>query len=124
MMAAHLRKPENLETIATEIGLPAEQIALFLDAPGVFPALISGAANDLAAYALPVLNALQDVLPEKMKQAHNRSLERDFALSERTKSHARLKFVVHQYKDAQLILPDTTLAFFSKKGCRPISKSR
>lgn len=121
MIDAYLRNPENVEALASEVGLPAEQVSLFLDAPGALPALIPGVASDLASHALPVLDYLQQALPEIGKHAHNRALERDFALSERTKSHARLKFVVHQYKDAQLILPDTTLAFFSKKGCRPIS---
>ncbi|WBU51882.1 hypothetical protein [Paracoccus sp. SCSIO 75233] len=119
IMTAYLRNPENVETLASEIGLPAEQISLFLDAPGALPALIAGGANDLADNALPFLSFLQEILPKKMKQTHNQALERDFAFSERADSHALLKYTVRQYDDGPLILPDTTLAFFSRKGCRP-----
>lgn len=85
------------------------------------PKLIKDSSPEMAQFAALFYDVIVAAMTETAKSAHNKSLMGDFSEAKRTDSHRSLQFSIVRPSDADFILPDTSLAFFTRTGCTPVS---
>lgn len=85
------------------------------------PQLIRDSAPEMAMFAGLFYDKMAAAMTETAKSAHNKSLLADFSEVNRADSHRSLKFSILRSSHADFILPDTSLAFFTRTRCTPIS---
>lgn len=85
------------------------------------PKLIRESAPKVADMANLLFDKLADNISEIARNAHNKALLQDFSEIKRTDSHRSLSFSILRSQNSDLILPDTSLAFFTRTGCTPVS---
>ena len=123
MMSSYLKNhPELLDQQMEKHGIaeelrPAVREAFML----AFPQKLKESASDMAVLAQQLYKTMSASLAETAKSSHNKALEGDFSEIDRTRSHLQMIFRVLRATDAELILPDTSLAFFRESGCAPVS---
>lgn len=88
----------------------------------LLPQQIADGATKIAANSKEIFTPVIEKMAETAKDAHIRSLEANFAHVERTQGHMRLRYLVCRNEREQFILPDTSLAFFKKRGCTPVTQ--
>lgn len=85
------------------------------------PELIRKSASEENYLLDSILDQLIANMSEVAKNAHNESLLSDFSEIKRSQSHRSLVFSILRSPDSDFILPDTSLAFFTRTGCTPVS---
>lgn len=85
------------------------------------PKLIRERASEAEDFLNSILDGFVAKISEIAKNAHNKSLLSDFSEIKRSQSHRSLTFSILRSSDSNFILPDTSLAFFTRTGCAPVS---
>lgn len=85
------------------------------------PDLIKNSAPEMAKFVGLFYDMITGAMAQTVQNAHNRSLESDFSEVKRTDFHRSLSFSIIRSPESEFILPDTSLAFFTRGGCSPIS---
>lgn len=120
-MTIYLRQnPEVFDGPLNDLNIPLSLQADFKD-------MILKNCSEFLKPGLPVLSAsfrefselILQRIPEISKEAHLKTLLADFSEVERVHLHSMAEFRVVEDNEGRFILPDTCLAFFMKKGCRP-----
>jgi uncharacterized protein DUF4238 len=115
--------PEMIDDALEESGIPEEMLPLARQlAAQNLPKAIRNGADKMADIADMLFTPLLKTMTDTAKNAHNKDLEHDFTKTERTKKHKAMRYFIYRSNTGQLILPDTSLAFFKEKGCTPISQ--
>ncbi|WP_297338843.1 hypothetical protein [Pseudophaeobacter sp.] len=115
--------PELLDEALKSAGVPTDQFDLYRSfASTMLPKLIENGAEEMSGLALKLFDPMIESMAETAKNAHNKSLINNFHDVERANGHKSMRFFVYRDVEGKLILPDTSLAFFTKNGCTPISQ--
>lgn len=124
LMSAFVKNhPEMIDEALVKAGIPAEMHSLARHVVTQnLPKAIGNGVDEMAVIAEMLFAPLLEVMADTAKNAHNQTLERNFAEAERTNAHRSMRYYVYRDDDGQLILPDTSLAFFKKNGCAPVSQ--
>jgi len=124
LMSAFVKNhPEMMDEALEEAGIPNEMRPLARQVIAQnLPKAIKDSAGEMAAIAEMALTPLLRMMSDTAKNAHNKTLEQEFTEIERTNQHKSMRYFIFRSKGGQLIFPDTSLAFFKKNGCTPISQ--
>lgn len=85
------------------------------------PGLIRESAPEIANFSNMLFDRIVADISEITKSAHNKALLGDFSEIKRAHSHRSLTFSILRSPHSDLILPDTSLTFFTRTGCAPVS---
>ena len=114
--------PELIDEKFSEFGIEEEMIPVvkaYIDLQ--IPGLIKQQAAPLAEMARSFLTPLIREMPRISKNAHLRSFGEGFSEIERTSQHLKMNYKFCKSID-DILLPDTGLAFFKRKGLAPFSQ--
>jgi hypothetical protein len=115
--------PELLAAELENAGIPEEMRSFITEKVAEnIPVLIENSHSNVRAVFDLIFNLACTSLAAITKEAHNKSLTLDFSEIERTENHRKMRYTVFRSPQANLILPDTCLAFFLAGSCRPISQ--
>lgn len=123
MMSYLKNHPELFQVEMDKLSIPREmQGALTELLMQAAPEKIKESAGELAQHFGLFYEAIAKNLAETVKSSHNKALETNFSEIKRTDGHKTMAFSIMRCVDDDFILPDTSLAFFGKSGCFPISQ--
>lgn len=126
MMKDYLRKnPKTVDALLTKSLVPANQRDY---ASKLFEVYIDNlppdATSDLFSEKIADIVQMAQLVPESIKEAHNKSILSIESNSPRIKALEEFTFTVYRPRRGQLILPDTCIAFAGPKNASPFSQPK
>ena len=123
MMSYLKNHPEHFQVEMDKLSIPKEMQGALTDLlMQAAPEKIKEIAGETAQHFSFLYEAMATSLAETVKSSHNKALETNFSEIKRTEGHKAMVFNVMRCMNDDFILPDTSLAFFGKRGCFPISQ--
>ncbi len=122
LFSAYMKNhPEILDEALDEACIDGEKrVIAELMAIQELPEAIRSASSELAKMRGELFAPILENMAETVKRAHNKSLEESFDATERSKAHQGLQYFIFRTKSEKLVLPDTCLAFLTRRGCSPV----
>jgi hypothetical protein len=114
---------EHFQVEMDKLSIPKEMRGALTDLlMQAAPEKIKEIAGETARHFGFLYDAMAASLAKTVKSSHNKALETNFSEIVRTEGHEAMAFSVMRYMHDDFILPDTSLAFFGKRGCFPVSQ--
>lgn len=125
LFAAYTKNhPELIDEMLDEQGIfgKEERRIANIVAAGALPKATKAGAKEVSILVKAIFEPFLEGIAEIAKKAHIQALETSFTEASRTDMHLSFEYSVRRLSIANLILPDTILAFLKKDGCSPISQ--